>query len=277
MSLASRAWINSSGSRPFSLQKLSAFHLLAWQEGLGEEPFNHLLTARNLYDSSLTILGGCCEATDPRLIDTLRERTIVDYYLASSPPPNKEDFSFHAGPSSGMNAMNDPAMYMINGFNSGRDALERVVQLRRQTPNVDPLDTGEAIAELGDWHLLFGRRQTALGLYHEALAAATTQTLPADRATQTLFGHPLELPVQPDSFAKAAPLPASEAYIQVAFTVDERGRASDMRVVEAVPAPSDSQVGKLRRRLYSTNFRPRYESAQPVVTTDVKFRYRYAP
>lgn len=259
-----------------SLQRLSSWHLKAYLNDIGEDPINHLQTARNLYDSSLGILKAGGETSGERLQETLRERAIVDYYLAAYVPPSASGFSFNSGP--GMSELG-VASFALAGFTSGREALEEVLTLRRQDPAASPLARGEAIAELGDWHQLFNRRQTAADLYREAFGEAAADTTPD--ATSRLFGKPVALPVLPRGLEEIAEAEASEpelpATITVAFAVNERGLAEDIRVLESEPEAAPVYIDKLRKRLRGTRFRPRLEAGEPVPTPDLTYRYRYAP
>jgi tetratricopeptide (TPR) repeat protein len=125
-----------------ALQRLSAWHLGAYLGDIGEDPINHLEAARNLYESSLGILQAKPPGSDPRLPEALREKAIVDYYLASYVPTGSGGVSFSAGPSNAQQQAG-PA-YAITGFTAGRAALERVVELRRQDTASSPLLRGQA-------------------------------------------------------------------------------------------------------------------------------------
>lgn len=293
-----------------ALQRLSAWHLSAYLGDLGEDPINHLEAARNLYDSSVGILqaksGG-----DPRLPDALREKAIVDYYLASYVPTGGGGVSFSAGPSNGQQQAG-PA-YALMGFTSGREALEKVVELRKQDPAATPLLRGQAAAELGDWHQLFNRRQTALDLYKEAWTQAAADT--SNAAVNQIFGHPIALPVLPEGLAAMADAnaggPGEQGLLTVSFAVNERGLVEDIRIVGsepsltpqpppvvpdtapegerngktaakvAAPEPTpeqkaaSQQAEKLKKRLRSTRFRPRFDAGLPVPTPDITYSYRY--
>jgi hypothetical protein len=288
-----------------ALQRLSAWHLSAYLADVGENPINHLEAARNLYQSSVGILQGAPAGPDRRLEEALRESAIVDYYLASY-VPSSGGVSFSAGPSSQEQA--GPA-YALTGFSSGRDALARVVELSKQNPSTSPLMRGQAVAELGDWHQLFNRRQTALDIYKEAWTQAAADS--SNAAVNQIFGYPIALPVLPEGLATLADAGVAaggeETLITVAFAVSERGVVEDIRIVEpplpaggSPPAKTETadpkaaakaspdtqtpaqkaaaqQIEKLRKRLRATRFRPRFEAGLPMPTPDVTYSYRYSP
>ncbi len=211
---------------------------------------------------------------DARIAATLRQRALVDYYLASYAPPAQEDFSF------GAETAEQPAaqVYVANSFVSGREALRRVVELRQQDGNSTELERSRALAELADWHQLFNRRQTALRIYQEAwtLGAQAGETSP--RILASVFGQPLALPVLPAELDAAAPATAAgPAWITIRFAVNEAGRAQDVEVIESSPPAADKHVSRLRKRLLGTAFRPRFDAGQPVATSDVAYRYTYTP
>lgn len=257
-----------------ALQKLSSWHLRAYIDEMGGEPLNHLLTARNLFDSSVQILQQNYGPADARIAGTLRQRALVDYYLASYAPPAQEDFSFGAETAEQAAAQT----YVVNSFISGREALRRVVELRQQDGNSTELERSRALAELADWHQLFNRRQTALRIYQEAwtLGAQAGETSP--RILASVFGQPLALPVLPAELDAAAPATAAgPAWITIRFAVNEAGRAQDVEVIESSPPAADKHVSRLRKRLLGTAFRPRFDAGQPVATSDVAYRYTYTP
>jgi len=257
-----------------ALQKLSSWHMRAYLDATGGEPLNHLLTARNLYDSSVAIMQANYASTDGRIADALRQRALVDYYLASYVPAPEEGFGLNAASTAQVTAQ----AYMANSFNAGRDALERVVELRKQSGAGSELASSEALAELADWHQLFNRRQAAIRLYQDAWTFGSQAGEAAPLILRSVFGKPLALPVLPDDLQAPAPdAPAQSAYIKVRFSVDETGRAENMEVVESSPPAADKYVSRLRKRLLSTAFRPRFEGGQPVATPNVGFVYSYSP
>ncbi|MBP6381584.1 MAG: tetratricopeptide repeat protein [Pseudomonadales bacterium] len=257
-----------------ALQKLSSWHLRAYIDGMGGEPLNHLLTARNLFDASAQLIQDNYGPADARMAKTLRQRALVDYYLASYAPPPPE-----AGLSFGTESMEPPAtpIYVVNSFVSGRDALRRVVELRQQDGASTGLERSQALAELADWHQLFSRRQTALRLYQDAWTVGAQDGALSAQIQASVFGRPLALPVLPAELDAAAPGAAGPAWITVRFAVNESGRAEDVEVIESSPPAADKHISRLRKRLLGTAFRPRFDAGQPVATANVAYRYTYTP
>lgn len=255
------------------LYRLSAWHIRAYLDAIGGEPAQHLLTARNFYDSAITIIETNSGTQDRRIADTLRRRALIDYYVASSMPVIHESFGFGAEPA------DEAAIQarIANSFAAGRDALRRVVDLRDADVQSNELERSEALAELADWHQLFARRQSALRLYQQAWAQGERSGGEAAQVRDAVFGRPLPLPQLPADFDSVPGSRADTAWIKIRFVVNENGRATDVQVVESSPPATDRNISRLRKRVLSTAFRPRFESGQPVATTNVDYLYSYTP
>ncbi len=260
------------------LDKLSAWHMRAYLQDLGEQPLNHLMTARNLNDSSTTIMRSSYPANDPRIADKLRQRALVDYYLASYRPPEIPEI-----PETGFGTENDAVFtrqpnYLVNSFSDGRDALRSAVEIRKQNPDSTSLQRSEAVAELGDWHQLFSRTQTALETYREAYAEGMLGGDDSASVIDRVFGKPRALPVLPRDYELPVnPANPPDAYILLSFDVNENGQAEDFQVLESVPSAADKSVAKLRKQLRATRFRPRFADGEPAATPDLTYRYLYQP
>ena len=166
---------------------------------------------------------------------------------------------------------------IANSFAAGRDALRRVVDLRDADVQSNELERSEALAELADWHQLFARRQSALRLYQQAWAQGERSGSEAAQVRDTVFGRPLPLPQLPADFDSVPGSRADTAWIKIRFVVNENGRATDVQVVESSPPATDRNISRLRKRVLSTAFRPRFESGQPVATANVDYLYSYTP
>lgn len=257
------------------LNRLSAWHMRAYLDAIGGgEPIQHLISARQFYDSAVSIIETNHGPRDPRIADALRRRALVDYYVAGNARLLlRERFAFARDQAEEMAIQ----AQIANSFASGRDALRRVVILRDQDASSNPMERSEALAELADWHQLFARRQSALRLYQQAWARGD----PADEETRQVhtlvFGKPRLLPQLPAELNET-PVPRNETgWIKVRFKVSENGRASDMQVLESAPPASDREISRLRRRVLGATFRPRFAAGQPVATDDVDYQYSYSP
>ena len=119
---------------------------------------------------------------------------------------------------------------IISNYTGGRAALQRALELAE----AQKIKSAQARAEqhLGDWHLLFDRRQTAAKHYQTAARLA-------GEADISLFEHPRRLPNFVDRNAIGrAPLPdeAHVHYVRTRFDIDRKGRAKNVKLLEVQPA-----------------------------------------
>lgn len=255
------------------LNRLSAWHMRAYLDGIGKDPVQHLLSARQFYDSAVTILETNHGPQERRIAEALRRRALVDYYVAGQAPLVRESTGF----GSEQNEQMAIQTQIANSFASGRDALRRAADLLDRDVTSNPLERSEALAELADWHQLFARRQSALRLYQEAWAHGERSGSEAAQIRDVVFGKPRPLPLLPADIS-AVPMPHDDTgWISVRFSVNENGRASGMQVLESSPPASEREVQRLRRRISTTTFRPRFENGQPVATENVDYQYSYTP
>lgn len=257
------------------LNRLSAWHLRAYLDAVGGNPVEHLLNARAFYDSAISIIETESGTQDARIASMLRQRALVDYYVAGHAPVVRESFGFRDESADEMALQ----AHIAKSFAAGRAALRRAALVRHADASEDELSCTEALAELADWHQLFSRRQHAIQLYQEAWTHGNQASDGSDaqRIHAAVFGKPLALPLIPEELDSMTPQPSNPAWIRVRFDVSDSGRASAMEVLESSPPASDRDIARLRKRLLSTPFRPRFENGQPVTTQGVDYRYTYTP
>ncbi|HWK53371.1 MAG TPA: tetratricopeptide repeat protein [Hyphomicrobiales bacterium] len=159
-------------------------------------------------------------------------------------------------------------------FLNGSAALKRAVAYASAAEPPDYALMATRLLELGDWYLLFNRRSSALETYQQALdlleAAAFS---PADIERVVASGMPVH---SPDTVYQVQPAQYL-GYIDVAFTLDKYGAASNPRILGASPEDAGEAVERaLLQTIRSSRFRPRFEANAPVGTDTVQLRYFYA-
>lgn len=172
--------------------------------------------------------------------------------------------------------------YQINGFAQGEAALQRAVDLqalRMERGEASALDTAEALARLGDWYLLFDRRQASSEAYRQAWELVQSQ----DAAhLEEVFDAVQVLPrftsfADQRRFAMQGRLPQGmqRGYVDVQLDVNRYGRADDVEVIGGDPVTIEEVESRLSRNLRSMRLRPRIEDGEPVDAEDVVLRLPY--
>jgi tetratricopeptide (TPR) repeat protein len=156
---------------------------------------------------------------------------------------------------------------IVSNYTGGQAALERALELAK----AQKIKSAQARAEqhLGDWHLLFDRRQTAAKHYQTAARLA-------GEAGIGLFEHPRRLPNFVDGTDLVrAPVPdgGHVHYVRTRFDIDRKGRAKNVRILEVHPAGMVGMERNVREQLRKTRFRPKYDGGRPIESKDVEYRF----
>jgi hypothetical protein len=168
------------------------------------------------------------------------------------------------------------------GFQMGETALLEVLNFQRQESD-SPLALTEAIADLADWYLLFQQRRAASELYAEAWQVLS-ETDPSEGLLDEFFGKVVPLPTflgAPTSlvFNSSSARDTSElrvAYADLIFDVTENGIVRNLELIgDWEEEESYSIIGRLRREVRNSIFRPIIQDGEMTRTSGNQFRYRY--
>jgi tetratricopeptide (TPR) repeat protein len=240
---------------------------------------NNVFAARGMYEHAARVLHRAYGDNDPRLVPALRG--VAETYRFERFPPieagmHGESEIITGGDVSTSTTM--PATHTVNRFSDGEEALKRIVHIYQSNPNGDPEDEALAILDLADWYLLFDKWSRAAPLY------AHVQELLRDKAGYTperlapLFGQPnplyLALPDGPIPPPPNLRGPRTEGYVEVGYTVDDRGLVGDLKTIGS--QPEGLLDFKVRKALRGARFRPRFEGENPVITKNLTYRHTFS-
>lgn len=152
-------------------------------------------------------------------------------------------------------------------YQRGKAALEKVVEYRVKQDPDNILQQALAVAELGDWYLLFDRRKSAENAYR--LASNTLKSGNQKPTEVALFDQPTMIAFSAShSIAKDG---ADHPQLEVTMTISAVGKISDIDVVSSEPILSQQQLKNLKRNLRSTRFRPKLADGIPVASAHRAF------
>jgi tetratricopeptide (TPR) repeat protein len=283
-----RAMDRSNPELPDALVEYARWSMTSYFRGLGEFPHVRLVDAFRLYGAAHA-LAVEHHRSDPDLQMTyLNDMAGTAYLVArtnavqvANAQPNARGFNEFAAVDA---SMLDAYRYRSSGFNQGEAALIKAIELQAGLTG-DLYSTekhAEALAKLGDWYLLFERRQAAMRLYTEAWQLLEAES---PEQAQTFFATVQLLP-QFSSFseqrraaaARGRMAPASErGYVDLAFDVSQYGRLGNIEVMQIDPPDEEPRIHRLLRDLRQSVVRPRFENGEPVDVAGVTMRmpYRY--
>ena len=149
-------------------------------------------------------------------------------------------------------------------FHRGKAALEKVVQTTIEQNNSVALDKANAIADLGDWYLLFGQKLTAIKTYQLAEEMLVSDENP-ESARESLFGTPKIIDFGIKKKAQESTGSENQSVtVQVSMLISEGGVASGFYLTNESEseALSDNEMKWLKKHFRNKRFRPRIVERQ---------------
>jgi tetratricopeptide (TPR) repeat protein len=166
---------------------------------------------------------------------------------------------------------------------SGEIYFKRALKIAESNPKSDWTTATNSKLSLADYYMMMGNLSRAQKLYKqiwESLSSEETKLLFRDE----IFGRAVPLndrPI-PEFASDAGPellATPSEEFLQgsvtVSFSITDRGRVTEMEPVEVIPAEFTDMEKRVHREVRGRLYRPRFEEAEPVETTDEVFTHLF--
>lgn len=166
---------------------------------------------------------------------------------------------------------------------TGEIYFKRALRIAESSPKSDWATEINSRLSLGDYYMMQGNLTRARKLYGqiwESLQGDEAKLLFRDE----IFGKAVPLndrPI-PEFASEAGPSPLgrpSEEFLQgsvtLSFSVTNRGRVIDVEPVEVVPGEFTDMEKLVHREIRSRLYRPRFEDAEPVKTTNQVFTHLF--
>lgn len=152
-------------------------------------------------------------------------------------------------------------------YQRGKRALEKVVAALVTQETNNHQQQALAIAQLGDWYLIFGQRQAAQRTYKLAFDSLANDSLteenPPQKIASPLFDNPTLIKFSIEEFIgepvkqETSSLTLDENTIEVSMTISYLGRVSNVEVFNTEQNITDKQLSNLRRNLRKARYRPK--------------------
>ena len=172
---------------------------------------------------------------------------------------------------------------MYHNAVSGEIYFKRALKIAESNPKSDWTTATNSRLSLADYYMMMGNLSRAQKLYKqiwESLSSDETKMLFRDE----IFGRAVPLndrPI-PEFASDAGPemlATPSEEFLQgsvtVSFSITDRGRVTEMEPVEVIPAEFTDMQKRVHREVRGRLYRPRFEEAEPVKTTDEVFTHLF--
>ena len=143
-------------------------------------------------------------------------------------------------------------------YMAGTEAFERMAASVNLNENATPTERAEAIAQLGDWYLVFDKFKSAREQYETAWRLLAEADPSLDTARQYM-GHPAPVRLMnnfEDFTHFELPEPDNSLGIEVSMSVTRSGMLRDVQIIKVPEDMSPDQVKLLEQQLKASRFRP---------------------
>ena len=238
----------------------------------------NIFAARALYEHAAAVAAANLPDDDPEHVRALRK--IAATYLSERFPPyqalakrprsgSRVSFTSDVRAVSYRPGQKPP----INRFSRGERALIRVVGIERDRPDAKTADVAAALLELGDWFLLFEKRERALTLYRKVweLLATNKALLASTFATPTALYLPMPNDPKPAEGARWDDPRAG--VIELAVHVDASGLVEEIATVRS--EPENLMDDEVRLALRRARYRPVFDGQTPQAASDLRVVHNF--
>jgi tetratricopeptide (TPR) repeat protein len=166
---------------------------------------------------------------------------------------------------------------------SGEIYFKRALRIAESSPKSDWATAANSKLSLADYYMMQGNHTRSLRLYRELWESLTGDEQKLLFRDQ-VFGEPVPLNGRaiPEFAGEAGPSPLgrpSEEFLQgsvtLSFSVTDRGRVTEIEPIEVVPGEFADMEQLVHREIRGRLYRPRFEDAEPVISTNEVFTHRF--
>ena len=237
------------------LDQMLDWYLDSYDERTPKGGYANLIISERIATRMFSILEKELPLDDPEAPERFRRIGYLQYFIANHikqhGEPSESGVTFSTGGSAARSEASTSRMH----FQRGKLALEKVVAATAQQENSSPEDQAKAVAELGDWYLVFGQRFSAAQAYQLAYDVLETAEQP-EQIRAELFDQPRIINFSMDKGSTSDPAPEQ---MEVRMTVSAYGVPQGVEVDEDTDI-SKAQIKALRRNVSSMRFRPKLQN-----------------
>ena len=178
--------------------------------------------------------------------------------------------------------------YQGSSVTTGEIYLKRAVRITNENPSAEWIQIADASLALGDYYMIGGNDQRARKLYKTTWGLLSEDDARLDyRRVQleqlvALRERPIPRYIEiPDEIANLDPEARFlQGIITVTYDISVRGRATNLRIIEAAPADFSDMQRSVQREVRTRIYRPQFVESEPIIADNQilvhKFYYRQA-
>lgn len=236
------------------LDKMLDFYLNSYDERTASGGYANLVISEQIGSKIYNIMVDDMPLDSPDAPARYRRLGTLQYFIANHIKQHGEPSESGVSFSTGGSARRSDATTSHMHFRRGKMALQKVVESVVQQEDSTERDQAIAVAELGDWYLVFGQRFSAAEAYQLAYDVLETAEQP-ELARAELFEQPRAINFSLDTPPDNNKTPADQ--LEVSVTISAYGVPQDIEVLGDTENLSKEQLGSLRRQVSGQRFRPK--------------------
>jgi len=257
------------------LDQMLDWYMTSYDDRSANGGYANLVVSERIAMRMHHILETDVSLDDPEAPDRYRRLGYLQYFIANHikqhGKPSQSGMTFSTGSSSTRASSSTSHRH----FHRGKVALERVVESLVQQENASELDQAQAIAELGDWYLVFGQKFSAAEAYQLAYDVLEDNEQ-AEQLREELFSKPRMISFSLNKSPEPDADP-SETQLQVSMLISEYGVPQNIAVQDPPDDLSADQLQALRREINNQRFRPRLVAGETQPAEHIIFYDKPAP
>jgi len=240
------------------ISEVRNWHLDTYYRLQNRNAVPHLLISHNMAESAVNLAAVSLGTSSMQLVDLLRTLALTNYYMASYLHQYENSYTdaYAMAQQSGTMPIKSEVR-SVDSYKNGRKAYEQIIEILYNNPETSPMEQASAFAELGDWYLLFGQRNSAASAYKKAHTVLEDGN--AHEAISTIFGRPILLPVIEQQRPK---IDRAESPVTAEITITTGGSVRNINVIDSETL-KDKTRRKAVRFLKAAKFRPQFIDKKP--------------
>jgi len=240
------------------LDKILGWYMDSYKDRKPKGGYTNLVISERIAQRIYEILNKDMSLDDPEAPDRFRRlaylQHVIAVHLKDHGEPSESGLSISMSGSSGRPSK---ATTSHLHFRRGKLALEKVIASVIQQPNSTEAEQALAIAELGDWYLVFGQKAPATEAYQLALDVLETSEYP-QQTREDLFGLPRMIEF---SMTKSPPMAAAgeptESQLELAMIISTYGVPNSIEMVNPPEGLSEEAQREIIKDARGKRFRPK--------------------
>mgnify|MGYP001560653526 FL=1 len=242
------------------LDELLDWYMNTYKERNHIGGYQNLVISERLGNRMLRILNRGIPGEDPRAAQRYRKIGHLHYFIANHIKQYGEASESGFTITTSTATTRSPNSTSQQHYRRGKAALEKVVESLEQQEGVSDSQKALAIAELGDWYLVFGQRMSASKAYRLAYESLQ-EDVGSKQLTSTLFGQPTIIEF---TALESSTLELQERPLQVSMIVSKAGVPRKMEILNPPEDINKTEVQAIFKDIRSKRFRPKLVDGETI-------------